>query len=55
MKSVLLGTIGTTITFILSNFDKVLAYVAGILTVVLLILKVRREWKHRNDPPADDF
>jgi len=53
MKSVLLGTIGTAATFILSHFDKVLAIAAGILTVALLLLKLRREWRHRNDPPQE--
>lgn len=50
---IIFGTIGTAATFILSHFDRVLAITAGLLTVGILILRFRREWLHRNDPPND--
>jgi hypothetical protein len=52
-SDIVFGTIGTITTFILSHFDKALAITAGLITVGILILRFRREWKHRNDPPAD--
>jgi hypothetical protein len=52
-SDIVFGTVGTIATFILSHFDKALAITAGLLTVGILILRFRREWIHRNDPPAE--
>lgn len=52
-NDVIFGTVGTVVTFVLSHFDKALAITAGILTVSILILRFRREWRHRNDPPEN--
>lgn len=45
------GSIGTCTTFIVGHFDHVLGVIAGLMTIVGLALRIRREWIHRNDKP----
>jgi Na+/proline symporter len=52
-NDILIGTVGTATTFGLGFFNVVLGCIAGILTVSILLLKLRREWQHRNDPPTE--
>lgn len=45
------GAIGTAGTALLSTINVVLACLAGLLTVGIMALRFRREWKHRDDKP----
>ncbi len=49
----LFGVIGTGSTVGFLWVNGALAFVAGALTVGVMALRLRREWKHRNDPPED--
>lgn len=51
---VILGAVGTAATFGLNAVNVVLGSIAGALTVAILVLRFRREWRHRNDPPPPD-
>jgi len=54
MKSdVMFGTVGTVLTFMFNAINPFLGFIAGVLTVVVLCFKLRREWLHRNDPPTE--
>lgn len=54
MKSdIIFGTAGTALTFGLSAVNVFLGFGAGVLTVLILALKLRREWLHRDDPPTE--
>ncbi len=44
----MLGTAGAATTWGLSDINQALACIAGILTIVLLLYRVRREHKRRN-------
>lgn len=46
---ILFGTIGTTATFGLTLVSLTLGCIAGTMTVVVMALKVRKEWKNRNE------
>jgi len=50
---VMFGTAGAIATISLSAINVFLGFIAGALTVGILILRFRREWNHRNDPPTD--
>ena len=50
---IIVGAAGTGVTFGLGFVNVFLGCVAGVLTVTILCLKLRREWRHRNDPPTD--
>lgn len=52
---IVFGTIGTLGTITLTQFNAMLAFAAGILTVGVMALKFRREWKSRNQPPKYDL
>ncbi len=43
------GAVGTAGTFGLNQINTALGTVAGVLTVTILLLRARREWKRRND------
>lgn len=45
---VIFGTAGTTATLTLNQINSILALVAGLLTVGVMFLRLRREWKNRN-------
>lgn len=45
---VLFGAAGTAATFALLN--SALGCVAGVLTILLLLGKLRKEWRNRNQP-----
>lgn len=45
------GAIGTAGTFTLAHVNLLLGCIAGALTVGVMLLRLRKEWKHRNDPP----
>ena len=45
----ILGIVGTSASFILSHYDKALAGIAAILTIGILCIRIRKEWRHRND------
>ena len=50
---VILGTIGSTATFTLGALNVWLGICAGVLTVSVMAIKLRREWRHRDLPPDD--
>jgi hypothetical protein len=50
---IIFGTVGTISTGILSTINIILAFIAGSLTVFVMVLRARREWKHRNLPPEE--
>lgn len=50
---VIFGTAGTAATFGLGFVNVAAGCIAGVLTVGILILRLRREWIHRNDPPKE--
>jgi hypothetical protein len=50
---ILLGTGGFFGVIKLSTINEVLACVAGLTTVSILIIRLGREWKNRNQPPKD--
>ena len=50
---VILGTLGSTATFTLGAINVWLGITAGVLTVSVMFLKLRREWNHRDEPPED--
>lgn len=45
---IIMGTIGTAGTFTLATFNVLLGCIAGLLTVIVMGFKVRREWRNRN-------
>jgi hypothetical protein len=47
--NVLFGTIGTATTFLASHFNYALGCFAGMLTVGILLIRIRKEWRHRNE------
>ena len=46
---ILFGAIGTSVTFGLAQFNLILGCIAGVMTVIVMSIKLRKEWKHRND------
>lgn len=52
---IVFGAVGTVGTITLTQFNAMLACAAGILTVGVMALRFRREWKNRNQPPKDDL
>ena len=51
---ILFGAIGTSATFGLAQVNQVLACIAGVMTVVVMGIKLTKEWKNRNDKKSDD-
>lgn len=45
---VLFGAVGTVGTFGLAQFNLLLGCVAGLLTVAVMGMKARKEWRDRN-------
>lgn len=45
---IVFGTVGTAGTFTLAQFNTLLGCAAGILTVAVMVFKLRREWIDRN-------
>jgi hypothetical protein len=48
---VLFGAVGTASTFGLGTINALLGCAAGVLTIAVLVFRLRREWIHRNDKP----
>ena len=42
------GFIGTSATFGLSQINLVLGCAAGVLTIAVMIIRLRKEWRNRN-------
>lgn len=57
MKSgdLIFGAAGTVGTLTLGQINVALGCAAGVLTVTILAFRLRREWRHRNDPPERDL
>jgi len=51
---VIFGTAGTAGTITLSQINAYLAFMVGVLTVIVMTIRLRREWKNRNTPPTDE-
>lgn len=47
------GAVGTAGTITLTHINLLLGFVAGILTVGVMALRFRKEWKYRDKPPKD--
>lgn len=45
------GTLGTAGTLTLATVNVFLGCVAGLLTISVMALRLRREWRARKDPP----
>lgn len=50
---VIFGAVGTASSFTLGTVNLLLGCTAGVLTVGVMGLRLRREWRHRNRPPED--
>lgn len=48
-----LGTGGTLATITLGGVNVALATVSGLLTIFILAVRARREWRNRNKPPTE--
>jgi hypothetical protein len=48
---VIFGAVGTASTFGLGTINALLGCAAGVLTIAVLVFRLRREWIHRNDKP----
>lgn len=48
---VIFGAGGVAATWGLTRVNLFLAFVAGVLTVFILTLRLAREWRNRNKPP----
>ena len=46
---ILFGAIGTSATFGLAQVNLILGCIAGVMTVIVMGIKLKKEWKHRND------
>jgi hypothetical protein len=53
-RDALLGSVLTSLTWLASHLNDVLGYIVGFLSIVLLLFRIRREWKNWNKPPKDD-
>lgn len=49
---VMFGVGGTASTITLTQVNAYLAFISGVITVFIVVVRARREWKHRNEPPA---
>lgn len=45
------GVVGTGTTFSLAAINAALACAAGVITITVLLFRLRREWRNRNQPP----
>lgn len=52
---ILFGWIATAATFVASHFNAALGATIGLLTLGVMILRFRREWKHRDDEPDNEL
>ena len=49
---ILFGAIGTSATFGLAQVNQILACIAGVMTIIVMGVKLRKEWKSRNAKPS---
>lgn len=49
----LFGTIGTGSSLGLAHINLALGISAGVVTLCVMILRLRREWNHRDKPPEE--
>ena len=50
---VMFGVSGAITTLSLTLVNQLLAFCAGVVTLLILGLRLRREWQHRDKPPED--
>lgn len=50
---VLFGTGGFLTSLTLAQWNQLVALAVGLLTLFILIMRSRREWRNRNKPPED--
>jgi len=43
------GYLATAVTYFGHNFDKALAIAIGLLSVGIMIIRFRREWRHKDE------
>lgn len=51
---IIFGTAGTIGTITLAQVNAILACFAGLLTIFVMAMRARREWRNRNDNTPDD-
>jgi len=51
---VMFGAAGSLATFVASHFNEFLGSAVGLVSLAVMLLRLRREWKHRNDAPPND-
>ena len=49
---ILFGARGTSATFGLAQVNQILACIAGVMTIIVMGVKLRKEWKSRNAKPS---
>lgn len=49
----ILGWMAASLTWILSHYNAIIGALIGTVALAVWLLKLRREWKHRNDTPED--
>lgn len=49
---IVFGAVGTAGTLSLTQWNAYIAFACGVLTFVILVFRLRREWKHRDKPPT---
>jgi hypothetical protein len=47
------GTLSTAGTWLIAHYDAIVGGLVGTVALVVWLLKLRREWQHRNEPPQD--
>ena len=52
-SDIILGTLGSMAAFTLGAINVFLGISAGLLTVGVMGLRFRKEWKNRNQPPKE--
>ena|GEM_PF-6837398 len=48
------GWMGFALTFLANHFSATIGGMVGIVTLAVMTLRLRREWRHRNNPPPKD-
>ena len=49
-----LGWCAASATWIVSHYNAIIGGLIGTVALAVWLLKLRREWKHRNDEPDDE-
>lgn len=47
------GVLCATLTWVIGHYNLIVGGLVGTTALAVWLLKLRREWKHRDDPPQD--